>query len=184
MMIAMSIGQTAAPIMAATKAASAATDFFAVIDAPKPCMTGLKEPDVSAHDNLKFDSVTFAYPSRPHVKVLDDLTISFESGKITAIVGASGSGKSTIVGLLERWYELNNQTIVIPESAVKKNPTEEKSDTESKSEPIGDSTERVTNNGSVFVGAHNLDTIDLKWWRSQIGLVQQVILLIQATGDD
>ena len=39
------------------------------------------------------------------MKVLDDLNIHFESGKITAIVGASGSGKSTIVGLVERFYD-------------------------------------------------------------------------------
>ena len=35
------------------------------------------------------EDVTFAYPSRPLVKVLDDLSLTFESGKVTAIVGAS-----------------------------------------------------------------------------------------------
>ena len=52
-------------------------------------------------------NVNFAYPLRPDVKVLDDLTVRFPAGKLTAIVGASGSGKSTIVGLIERWYELD-----------------------------------------------------------------------------
>jgi ATP-binding cassette subfamily B (MDR/TAP) protein 1 len=54
---------------------AAATDFFAIIDAPKPKTTGLKEPDVSAKSDIVFDSVTFAYPSRPHVKVLDNLNV-------------------------------------------------------------------------------------------------------------
>jgi len=42
---------------------------------------------------------------RHDVKVLNNLSIRFPAGKTTAIVGASGSGKSTIVDLFERWYE-------------------------------------------------------------------------------
>ncbi|RAL63450.1 hypothetical protein DID88_003870 [Monilinia fructigena] len=99
-MIAMAVSQTAAPIIAAGSAASAATDFFAIIDTPKPNTGGLKEPEVSAREDISLDSVNFAYPSRPHVKVLNDLSMTFESGKITAIVGASGSGKSTIPRML------------------------------------------------------------------------------------
>lgn len=98
-MIAMAVSQTAAPLVAAGSAASAATDFFAVIDAPRPDTSGLKEPEASAREDITLESVTFAYPSRPHVKVLDELSMRFESGKLTAIVGASGSGKSTIVGM-------------------------------------------------------------------------------------
>lgn len=75
MMIAFSLSQTAAPIIAISSAAAAAADFFAVIDAPKPDITGLKDPDVSAHSEILFNGITFAYPSRPHVKVLDDLNV-------------------------------------------------------------------------------------------------------------
>ena len=172
MMVAMSLAQTAAPIIAASKAASAASDFFAVIDAPKPRMTGIKEPEVSASNEIRFESVNFAYPSRPHVKVLDDLSMSFEAGKITAIVGASGSGKSTIVGLLERWYELNNDNFVLPESAMKPEHAEEDTNSETKSE-LKEFESPVIISGSVLIGNQNLDKIDLKWWRSQIGLVSQ-----------
>jgi ATP-binding cassette subfamily B (MDR/TAP) protein 1 len=173
MMVAMSVGQTAAPIVAASKAASAAADFFAVIDAPKPSATGIKEPDASAREDLHFESVNFAYPSRAHVKVLDDLSVSFEAGKITAIVGASGSGKSTIVGLLERWYQLDNERIVLPESAIK--PKDEKKDDgkEEKPQVVERPKTPLILSGSISVGKHNIDTLDLKWWRSQIGLVQQ-----------
>lgn len=173
MMVAMSLGNTAAPIIAAAKAASAASDFFAVIDAPKPSMTGVTEPEVSALSEIRFERVNFAYPSRPHVKVLDDLDICFESGKITAIVGASGSGKSTIVGLLERWYALNNEGIVLPESAIKAKHTKDDTSSESKSEAKEEVESPITIDGSIMIGDHNLDTVELKWWRSQIGLVQQ-----------
>ncbi|KAM3089196.1 hypothetical protein ACMFMG_000805 [Clarireedia jacksonii] len=177
MMIAIGTSQTAAPILAAAAAANAATDFFAVIDTPRPDTTGLMAPDITAREDLSLESVTFAYPSRPHVKVLDDLSIKFEAGKITAIVGASGSGKSTIVGLLERWYNLEKQAIVIPPSAVKDPKAKQKEEEE---KALGTSTAEDTErqdpvdpSGSIRCGSHELKSIDLKWWRSQIGLVQQ-----------
>ncbi|KAJ5203562.1 hypothetical protein N7449_005641 [Penicillium cf. viridicatum] len=45
------------------------------------------------------------YPSRPDIVVLDSLSLDIEPGKTTAIVGSSGSGKSTIIELLERFYD-------------------------------------------------------------------------------
>jgi ABC-type multidrug transport system fused ATPase/permease subunit len=178
MMIAFSVSQTAPPIMNISKAAGAATDFFAVIDVPKPHIFGLKEPDVSPRDDIVLDSVTFAYPSRPHIKVLDDLSVRFETGKITAIVGASGSGKSTIVGLLERWYELDDRNkVVIPESAIKDEKAEKEKEKEeersNRTETIEEAKPAIPLSGSVLIGDHNLESVDLKWWRSQIGLVQQ-----------
>jgi ATP-binding cassette subfamily B (MDR/TAP) protein 1 len=107
MTIVMSIGSIFAPLSAATRAAGAASIFFTIIDAPQPKTTGNKAPEVSAQDDIVLENVNFAYPIRPDVKVLDDLSLRFPAGKLTAIVGASGSGKSTIVGLVERWYELD-----------------------------------------------------------------------------
>ena len=178
MMIAFSVAQTAAPIIAVSKAAGAATDFFAIIDAPKPKTTGISEPEASAQEDIVLDSVTFAYPSRPHVKVLDDLSVRFESGTITAIVGASGSGKSTIVGLLQRWYELDDQNqIKIPKSAIKPKKSDEDEKENEHSDSAEDSKDAkdpaVSLSGTISIGGQNLDTLELKWWRSQIGLVQQ-----------
>src|SRR5437899_3185874 len=102
-----SISNIVAPLNSAVKAANAASGYFAMIDAPPVKKNGLKGPEVSASADISFKNVTFAYPSRPHVKVLDDFNASFETGKLTAIVGPSGSGKSTIVGLIERWYEIS-----------------------------------------------------------------------------
>ncbi|KAF7879083.1 hypothetical protein EAF04_000283 [Stromatinia cepivora] len=170
-MIAMAVSQTAAPIIAAGSAASAATDFFAVIDTPRPDTSGLKEPEVSAREDITLESITFAYPSRPHVKVLDDLSVRFESGKITAIVGASGSGKSTIVGLLERWYNLEEQGIVIPPGAMK--DKKEKNDQSKTPEEYDEKQDPVALSGVISCGNHELRSLDLKWWRTQIGLVQQ-----------
>lgn len=178
MMLAFAISSTAGPIIAVSKAAAAATDFLAIIDAPKPSTSGITAPEVSATEDIEFDSVTFAYPSRPHIKVLDDLSIQVESGKITAIVGASGSGKSTIVGLLERWYELDSRDrCIIHESAMKDEKTEKMKGKDGSFDATADhsstSPTPVSLSGSIRVGGHSLDIIGLKWWRSQIGLVQQ-----------
>ncbi|TGO31304.1 hypothetical protein BPAE_0001g02030 [Botrytis paeoniae] len=174
-MVAMAVSQTAAPIMAAGKAATAATDFFAVIDTPRPDTSGLKEPEVSAREDITLNSVTFAYPSRPHVKVLDDLSMRFESGKITAIVGASGSGKSTIVGLLERWYNIEEQRIVIPPSAMKDEKKDKKKEEERPNTPeeYDEKQDPLALSGIIACGNNELGSLDLRWWRTQIGLVQQ-----------
>lgn len=49
--------------------------------------------------------ITFAYPRRPKLQVLKGVDISIESGKMIALVGASGCGKSTMIALLERFYD-------------------------------------------------------------------------------
>ncbi len=55
--------------------------------------------------DVSFDRVTFAYPARPEVEVLRQLSFSAQAGKVVALVGASGAGKSTIASLLLRFYD-------------------------------------------------------------------------------
>jgi ATP-binding cassette subfamily B (MDR/TAP) protein 1 len=137
-------------------------------------VNGLKDPEVSASEDITFHSVNFAYPSRPHVKVLDDLSFRFERGKITAIVGASGSGKSTIVGLLERWYDLDlEKRYKLPKSAIKDKKSDKDKDKDDDKKALEETQAPIALSGKISIGEHNLDDLDLKWWRSQIGLVQQ-----------
>ena len=72
---------------------------------------GVTIADCQGH--IKIDDVTFAYPSRPDVTVLKNLSLDIPFNKTTALVGTSGSGKSTIIGLLERWYTTKHGTITI-----------------------------------------------------------------------
>ncbi|KAL0931455.1 multidrug resistance protein 3 (p glycoprotein 3) [Colletotrichum truncatum] len=96
-----------------TRAASAASELFKLIDrksAINPLDESGDRPTWVTGD-VEFSNVTFSYPMRPDVKVLDNYSLHFPAGKTTALVGASGSGKSTIVGLLERWYDPASGTI-------------------------------------------------------------------------
>ncbi|KAL0467728.1 ABC transporter-like protein [Neurospora intermedia] len=142
-----SISGITSPLSAATRAAGAATVFYTIIDATRPNKTGLKAPDVSASQDIVLQDVNFAYPTRPDLVILNNLSIRFPMGKTTAVVGPSGSGKTTIVGLLMRWYEIESL--------------------ESNDMSL------LWRNGLVEVGGRPLREIDLKWWRTQIGLVQQ-----------
>jgi ATP-binding cassette subfamily B (MDR/TAP) protein 1 len=94
-MIAITQGQAAAAKLFST------IDRVPDIDSANP--DGLK-PETVVGD-VVFENVQFHYPSRPTVEVLKNLSITFPAGKTSALVGASGSGKSTIVALIERFYD-------------------------------------------------------------------------------
>ncbi|RXX88807.1 hypothetical protein DD587_32080, partial [Klebsiella pneumoniae] len=55
--------------------------------------------------DIKYTNVYFAYPTRPTVSVLNGLNMNILHGKTVALVGSSGCGKSTIIQLLERFYD-------------------------------------------------------------------------------
>lgn len=61
---------------------------------------------------VSFRGVNFAYPSRPDHSVLQDFNLDVLQGQTVALVGASGSGKSTCVQLLLRYYDSNEGKIV------------------------------------------------------------------------
>ncbi|RSL90041.1 hypothetical protein CEP51_000879 [Fusarium floridanum] len=178
MLVLTAMERISTPLLAVSKAMVAACEFFAVIDAPLPASGDLK-PDITSED-LIFDNVTFEYPSRPGVRILDGLNLRIRSGQNTALVGPSGSGKSTVVGLLERWYSLSNHQVlpqVIEAQKDKKGEEKDKpEETEKQEGPVN-----PTMGGRVTVGGHNLEELNLKWWRAQIGLVQQEPFLFNDT---
>lgn len=130
-MIAPSVGEF-------TKAGAAADDVLRMIerepliDSTSP--EGLKRERIDGE--LELNNLTFTYPARPTIEVLKNISLKFQANKVTALVGASGSGKSTIVAMLERWYD-----------------------------PV---------NGQVLFDGEDVKNLNVKWYRSQIGLVQQV----------
>ncbi len=61
---------------------------------------------------LTFDYVHFSYPGRPDVEVLKDLSFTIRAGEKVALVGQSGSGKSTIINLIQRFYPVEQGAIL------------------------------------------------------------------------
>ncbi|CAL5370002.1 unnamed protein product [Camellia sinensis] len=89
------------------KGSDAVGSVFAVLDR----YTGIEPDDPEGHQpnkitgHVELREVQFAYPARPDVMIFNGFSINIESGKSTALVGQSGSGKSTIIGLIERFYD-------------------------------------------------------------------------------
>lgn len=67
---------------------------------------GDKEGDKVTEDNqISLQNVCFHYPSKPDVPVIHDFSIDIKRNHIVALVGSSGCGKSSIICLVERWYD-------------------------------------------------------------------------------
>ena len=79
---------------------------FELLDRPPRVTDEEALPAAEFVGQVTLDSVRFAYPARPDVEVLKGLSFSLHPGTVTALVGPSGQGKSTVVSLIERFYDL------------------------------------------------------------------------------
>lgn len=71
------------------------------------------ETPSSVTGNIEFKNVEFNYPSRKEIKILDRLSLTIKAGQTVALVGASGSGKSTCIQLLQRFYDPLDGAVLI-----------------------------------------------------------------------
>ncbi|XP_075873682.1 bile salt export pump-like [Nelusetta ayraudi] len=104
---AMNLGQASPCLEAFAAGRGAATIIFETIDR-EPEIDCLSEAGYKldrVKGDIEFHNVTFHYPSRPEVKILDQLSVAVKSGETTAFVGPSGAGKSTAVQLIQRFYD-------------------------------------------------------------------------------
>lgn len=60
---------------------------------------------------IEFKNVFFEYPTRPQVKILQNFNLLINNGETNALVGQSGSGKSTVIGLLLRFYDVTGGSV-------------------------------------------------------------------------
>lgn len=67
----------------------------------------------TVHGDIELRNISFTYPSRPTIPIFRDLSLTVPAGKTVALVGESGSGKSTVISLLERFYDLNGGSILL-----------------------------------------------------------------------
>jgi ATP-binding cassette subfamily B (MDR/TAP) protein 1 len=113
------IGQASALAVDKGKAEKATRSVFSIIKAtstidplaPKPA--ALPMDPTAPRGRIEFKNVTFAYPTRPKNPALKNFSMVIEAGTHVSLVGPSGSGKSSIVQLLERFYDPQEGVIEI-----------------------------------------------------------------------
>lgn len=96
-----------------------------------------------AFGKIEIQNVHFSYPSRPSVEILKGISITIEPGQKVAIVGTSGTGKSTLAQLMMRFYQPNA--------------------------------------GTIRMGGHDIQDLDVLTWRKMVALVPQEVLLFGGT---
>ncbi|CAL9148798.1 unnamed protein product [Musa hybrid cultivar] len=141
----MSLGQSFSNLGAFSKGKAAGYKLLEIIR-QKPSIVQDQSDGkclTEVHGNIEFKDVTFSYPSRPDVIIFRDFSLFIPAGKTVAVVGGSGSGKSTVVALIERFYDPNQ--------------------------------------GLILLDNVDIKTLQLKWLREQIGLVNQEPALFATT---
>ncbi|KAJ6723258.1 hypothetical protein OIU74_007767 [Salix koriyanagi] len=144
-MAAIGISQSSSFAPDSTKAKGAAASIFAIID--RKSKIDPSDESGTTLDNVKGEielrHISFKYPSRPDIEIFRDLSLAIHSGKTVALVGESGSGKSTVISLLQRFYD--------PDS------------------------------GHITLDGIDIQSLQLKWLRQQMGLVSQEPVLFNET---
>ncbi|VAH78679.1 unnamed protein product [Triticum turgidum subsp. durum] len=112
---AVGVSQASALASNATKARDSAISVFSILDRKSKIDTSNDEGLVleNVTGDIHFSNVSFKYPSRPDVQIFSDFTLHIPSRKTIALVGESGSGKSTIIALLERFYDPDSGRISV-----------------------------------------------------------------------
>ena len=62
-------------------------------------------PENQCLGTIELQNITFEYPTKQDVKILDNFSLKVEQNQVVALVGHSGCGKSTVISLIERFYE-------------------------------------------------------------------------------
>ncbi|KAK6239564.1 hypothetical protein QUC31_005033 [Theobroma cacao] len=128
-----------------SKAKTAAASIFSIIDQKSKIDPG-DESGVTLENvkgEIELCHVSFKYPLRPDIQIFQDLCLAIPAGKTVALVGESGSGKSTVISLLQRFYDLGS--------------------------------------GHITLDGVEIQKLQLKWLRQQMGLVSQEPVLFNDT---
>ena len=106
--------QLAGAVMKLAEAMGGASRLFELLDrTPLISGDGDEPDDLIVRGEVSFDEVDFAYPSRRDIPVLNGFTLKAPAEQTTALVGSSGSGKSTVVQLVLRFYDATGGVVAL-----------------------------------------------------------------------
>ncbi|KAF3456698.1 hypothetical protein FNV43_RR01352 [Rhamnella rubrinervis] len=111
----MSLGQASPCLNAFASGQAAAYKMFETIHR-KPKIDAYDDSGIVLEDirgEIELKDVHFRYPARPDVQIFSGFSLHVPSGKTAALVGQSGSGKSTVISLLERFYDPDSGEVLI-----------------------------------------------------------------------
>ncbi|KAK9784222.1 putative Multidrug resistance protein 1A [Seiridium cardinale] len=148
-----SLERVSTSLIPVSMAVVAGYELFNAIDTAVPASGSLQL--VISSDAFIFKDVTFEYPSRPGAKGLNALSFRIQHNRNTAMVSPSDQIKH---------YCDQGQKLEQPR---------EKGISDSDEKVLEESTVEQHPSGSISNGSYNLCDLDLKWWRTQIGFVQQ-----------
>jgi len=102
------LGQAAAAGADVAKSGAALASIYEILDRGSSVdpLSDEGEKPSNAISTIELRNVTFSYPTRTEAVALKNFSIKIEKGKSYALVGSSGSGKSTSIGLIERFYDV------------------------------------------------------------------------------
>ncbi|CAL5183689.1 unnamed protein product [Lathyrus oleraceus] len=97
------------------KAKDSAASIFEILDSKPTIDSSSNEGETSetVTGDIELQHVCFNYPTRPHIQIFKDLCLYIPAGKTVALVGESGSGKSTVISLLERFYNPDSGHVLL-----------------------------------------------------------------------
>ncbi|KAF8039437.1 hypothetical protein BT93_B1851 [Corymbia citriodora subsp. variegata] len=115
LMSAWSVSQSTSLVPDSSKAKSSAASVFAILDQTSKIDASSDYGTIinNVRGEIRFKHVSFRYPARPDVEIFRDLCLAIKSGKTVALVGESGSGKSTVISLLQRFYNPDSGQITL-----------------------------------------------------------------------
>ncbi|KPA74044.1 putative ATP-binding cassette protein subfamily B member 2 [Leptomonas pyrrhocoris] len=102
---AMGLGQVFPALLSFVEARTAAYPIFCTIDRVPEIDGGAPGAEAFFRDSIELRDVTFAYPTRPEQKIFGGLNVTIAKGQKVAFSGSTGCGKSTIIALLQRFYD-------------------------------------------------------------------------------
>lgn len=105
------LGQAAPNLTAFSKGRAAAYNILEILKRGPPQDEQAEDEGLTLENvegRIEFRNVCFNYPSRPTMPVFQNFCLQLPAGKTVALVGTSGCGKSTVVSLLERFYDPNS----------------------------------------------------------------------------
>ncbi|MBQ0134118.1 MAG: ABC transporter ATP-binding protein [Clostridiales bacterium] len=121
----MSVFMVSQSLNQVTRAAACATRIIEVLDSDPDIKDGTATELPEAKGRIEFKNVSFKYRTGTGDAVLHDVSLTIEPGEFVAFMGGTGTGKSTLVNLIPRFYDVNDGQILIDGMDVRDYPIEE-----------------------------------------------------------